>query len=261
MLSDLPVITLSSPGVIAFNLGNWQVRWYGIFIALGFLVSYFFAEKLIIKHKLSTDHFCNLIFLVLIFSVVFARLWFVFLSWEYFKDHLDEIPKIWHGGQSIHGGILGVVLGTILYSKINNISFYNYMDIISVVAPLGQCIGRWGNFFNNEAFGKPLTNGVVHLYIPKEFRPDMFLGFDCFHPTFLYESVLDFLLFLFLYKKFSMWRKTPGKTFWSYLLGYSMIRFVLEFLRTDSLYLIGDIASAHVVSVILFIISLIFLYK
>lgn len=262
-----PVITLSSPGAVAFYLGSWTIRWYGILIAFAFVLAYLIAEKIIQRRdrvSLPLSHFNDLMFFVLIFSVIFARLWFVFLSWDYFKDHLNEIPKIWYGGQSIHGGIFGAVLGTFLYSKIKKISFYNYMDLIAVIAPLGQAIGRWGNFFNNEAFGVPVETGLpclIRLYVPPDFRPEKYINYDYFHPTFLYESFLDFLIFVFLYKKYSTWKENKGKTFWMYLLCYSIIRFFLEFLRVDSLYLISNFASAHIVSVIIVAMSLFFLLK
>ena len=263
-LLPLLTITLLSPGSIAFHIGIWTVRWYGIFTAIGFLAVYLLAEKLIKEHKLNANHFNDLIFFILIFSVIFARLWFVFLSWNYFKYHLDEVPKIWYGGQSIHGGILGAVLAAFLYLKIKKISFYSYMDVLAVCAPLGQAIGRWGNFFNNEAFGIPVMAGSscpIRLLIPREFRPEKYLQYDYFHPTFLYESTLDVMLFIFLLGKYNQWKDKSGKTFWVYLLSYSVIRFFLEFLRVDSLYLFGNIASAHVVSVIIIVISLCFLFK
>lgn len=266
-LISLLTITLSSPGAVAFHIGAWPIRWYGIFIALGFVFAYLLAEKLVQRNNLNLNHFNDLIFLVLIFSIVFARLYFVILSWDYFKNHLDEIPKIWYGGQSIHGGIIGAVLATLLYSRVKKTSFYNYMDIIAVVTPLGQAIGRWGNFFNNEAFGKPLEEGqqfpcnFLQLYIPTEYRPESYINNQYFHPMFLYESFLNFLLFLFLYKKYLVWSKNPGKLFWIYLFCYSIIRFFLEFFRIDSLYLFDHFASAHVVSIIIILISLIALIK
>ena len=256
-----PVIVLSSPGAVAFNIGHLTVRWYGIFIAVAFLIAYFLAEQLIVKNNLNLNHFNDLIFFVLISSVIFARLYFVLLSWDYFKDHPGEIPKIWLGGQSIHGGIIGAVLAAVIYTKVKKISFYSYIDVISVLTPLGQAIGRWGNFFNNEAFGKPITNSFLRLYIPKEFRPDSYLNHDYFHPTFLYESILDFIIFIFLYRKYSSWKSKPGKTFWIYLLFYSIIRFFLEFLRVDSLYVFGNIPGAQVISVLIFIVALIFLLR
>ena len=262
MLSNFfPVITLSSPGQIAFHVGTWPVRWYGIMVALGFLLAYMLAEKLAEKNNLNVAYFNDLIFFVLIFSVIFARLWFVVLSWDYFKNHISEIPQIWYGGQSIHGGILGVIVATLIYTKLKKISFYSYIDLIAVVAPFGQAIGRWGNFFNNEAFGKPVINNLIRLKIPLEYRPEKYLAYEMFHPTFLYESLLNLIVFIFLYKKFSLWKDKPGKIFWSYLLSYSIIRFFLEFVRVDSLYLFGNFASAHVISVIVIFISSYFLIK
>jgi phosphatidylglycerol:prolipoprotein diacylglycerol transferase len=257
----LPWVTLSSPGTVAFYIFSHPVRWYGVLIGIAFLVAYSLAEKLVYKNNLDINRFSDLIFFILISSVVFARLYFVFLSWNYFKDHLDEIPKIWHGGQSIHGGILGAIIATVIYTKIKKISFYNYIDVIAVITPLGQAIGRWGNFFNNEAFGRPVVSSFLKLYIPKEFRPDLYLNNDYFHPTFLYESILDFIIFVFLYRKYSSWKTRPGKVFWTYLLSYSIVRFFLEFLRTDSLYMFGNIPGAQMVSVLIFIVAAMFLLK
>ena len=263
--SGLPLITLTSPGAVAFHIFNWPIRWYGVFVALGFLIGYLFAERLINKYSdritLSLRHFHDLVFWILIFSIVFARLYFVILSWNYFKDHLNEIPRIWYGGQSVHGGILGAVIAALLYTGIKKISFYKYMDIIALVFPLGQAIGRWGNFFNNEAFGKPIQNGLMRLYIPQEFRPEQYIDDKYFHPTFLYESFLDFVIFVFLYKKYNLWKEKPGKIFWVYLSSYSLIRFFLEFLRVDSIYLFGSISSAHIASTIIILVSSIALIK
>jgi phosphatidylglycerol:prolipoprotein diacylglycerol transferase len=256
MPSNLPMIILSSPGAIAFHIGSWPVRWYGILISGAFFLSYLIIEKLIKDNDLNLDVFNDLILYVLISSIVCARLWFVFLSFDYFKFHTDEIPKIWLGGQSIHGGILGAILAALLFCKIKKISFYKYMDLLAAVFPLGQAIGRWGNFFNNEAFGKPFFNGFIKLYIPSESRPMNFLNNEYFHPTFLYESFFDFIIFVFLFKNYSNWKEKPGKIFWVYLLSYSIIRFFLEFLRSDSLHLFGLYASAQVISIIVILISL-----
>jgi len=261
MLNNLPMIILSSPGGIAFHLGNWPVRWYGILISGAFFFSYLIVEKLIKDNDLNLDIFNDLILYVLISSVICARLWFVFLSFDYFKFHIDEIPKIWLGGQSIHGGIFGAILAALLFCKIKKISFYKYMDPLAAVFPLGQAIGRWGNFFNNEAFGKPFFNGFIKLYIPEEFRPINFLNNEYFHPTFLYESFLDFIIFVFLFKSYGKWKGHPGKIFWVYLLSYSIIRFFLEFSRSDSLHLFGSFASAQVISAIVILLSLINLVR
>ncbi len=262
MINDsIPQIILTSPGQIAFSIGDWPVRWYGVFIALAFFSAYMLAEKIVLKSKLDLEVFNDTIFYVLISSIVFARLWFIFLSFDYYKDHIDEIPKIWLGGQSIHGGILGGVLAVLIYSKIKNIPFYKYIDVLSIVFPMGQAIGRWGNFFNNEAFGRPVNNALIKLYIPEDFRPMQYIDFKYFHPTFLYESFLDFMIFVFLLKKYDSWSNKPGKVFWLYLLLYSSIRFVLEFIRVDSLYLFGHLPSAQVISVIVIIISLLNLKK
>lgn len=256
-----PTFILSSPGPIAFYIAMWPVRWYGIIIAVSFLICYGLAERLIKKNNLDLNSFNDLIFLVLIFGIVFARLYFVSLNANYFKDHLSEIPQIWLGGQSIHGGILGAIFAVFVFCRIKRISFFKYIDVFATVAPLGQSLGRWGNFFNNEAFGKPVDEWLIKLKIPLEYRPSGFLHNEYFHPTFLYESVLDFMLFVFIYTKFAIWKDKPGKIFWSYLFGYSLIRFCVEFLRTDSLSLFGNVASAHIMSIIIIVVSSFFLIR
>lgn len=260
-LVTLPCLTLSSPGQIAFNFGHLQIRWYGIFIAGAFLACYFVAEHLVKKYNLDLNHFNNLVFLILIFSVIFARLYFVGCNLDYFKNHLNEIPKIWLGGQSIHGGILGAVLACLIYSTFKKISFYSYVDIACVIAPLGQSIGRWGNFFNNEAFGLPASNSLIRLFIPAEYRPNNFLQSEYFHPTFLYESFLDFLIFIFLYRKYSYWRNNEGKVFWAYLFLYSLIRFFLEFVRVDRINMFLFLSLAQVVSLVIICTSIFMLKR
>jgi phosphatidylglycerol:prolipoprotein diacylglycerol transferase len=237
------------------------VKWYGVFIAISFLICYFLAENLVKKYNLSEIHFNNIIFFILISGIIFARLYYVFLNRAYFAKHINEIPMIWLGGQTIHGGIFGAIIAIFLYSKIKNISPFIFLDLISVVAPLGQSIGRWGNFFNNEAFGKPAISSLIRLYIPEEYRPLRHINHEYFHPVFLYESVLNLLIFMFLYKKFDRWRKAKGTIFWMYLLFYSIIRFFLEFIRTDSLYVFRYFASGHVISFILIIIASLMLFN
>ncbi len=258
MLNNFPHIILTSPGAIAFHIGSLTIRWYGVFIAIAFLIAYFIAENLIKKKQLNLECFNDLILLILIFSIFFARLWFVILSWDYFKNNLTEIPMIWLGGQSIHGGIFGAIFATLMFSKIRKVSFYAYIDVIAVVTPLGQAIGRWGNFFNNEAFGRPVQDHFfipIWLNIPIHYRPEKYLSYKFFHPTFLYESFFDLILFVFLYRNCLAWSNRPGKCFWFYLFGYSIIRFFLEFIRVDSLYLFGTFSSAHVISVVILILS------
>lgn len=261
MLSNIFPLTLSSPGYVAFHMGPLSIRWYGILIGIGFLVAYFLAERLVKKTNLSLNSFNDLVFLILVFSIVFARLWFVFLNFDYYRNNLDEIPKIWYGGQSIHGGLLGGILASLLYTRFKKISFYKYIDIAATVVPLAQAIGRWGNFFNNEAFGMPVRNSFIQLYIPKENRPLLYTDFEYFHPTFLYESFFDLIIFIFLYKKYYLWREKQGKIFWTYIFWYSFIRFFIEFIRIDSLYIFNLFPSAQFVSVILMIISLLILRK
>ena len=254
-------IILKSPGPIALTFGNVNIRWYGIFIALAFLISYLICEHLVKKGYLSLNVFTDLIIGTLISSIISARLWFVCGNLNYFKSNLEEIPKIWHGGQSIHGAIFGGILFIYIFSRIKKINFYSYIDIISCVMPLAQSIGRWGNFFNNEAFGKPLKSSILKLFIPFEDRPTQYFSFEYFHPTFLYEGFLDLVLFIFLYRKYPVWKNEKGKIFWFYLLSYSIIRYFLEFIRLDRILIFDRFSLAQITSVVIILVSIIVLSK
>jgi phosphatidylglycerol:prolipoprotein diacylglycerol transferase len=160
---------------------------------------------------------------------------------------------VWQGGLGIWGGIFGALLGLFMSTRKTR-KLFAYVDIFAVGAPLAQAIGRWGNYFNKELFGLP-TNLPWGIYIPFEFRPPINKYFDHFHPLFLYESLLCLILFVFLYKIFSRQKLfgkviSPGNIGIIYLIGYSFIRFFLEFLRTDPWKLVG-VPVASLVAIVI----------
>lgn len=238
-----------SPGSIFLDLGVLQIRWYGLMYAIAFLVCYSVAKKLIrhSKLKLSEEELSNLFVTTLVSGIIGARLWYVFLSWDFYSHNLLEIPQIWHGGQSIQGGILGVVLGLYLFHKN---SFVDKLALIATLAPLGQAIGRWGNFFNEEAFGK-ITNLPWKLYISDTGT--------FHHPTFLYESLWNLLTFFMLVKLFKN-QKTSLTIIASYLLLYSTGRLVIEPIRTDSLLILGMPAASLIAIISLVLAIIIYVY-
>lgn len=238
---------------------------YGITISLSIFLCILITQKLVVKYKKNEEIFWGLSFWTILCGILGARLYHVLDYFDYYRYHQLDIFKIWNGGMGIWGGILGGTLGAITYLKIKGEKIFPWLDIISVVTPLGQSVGRWGNFFNKEIFGLPTTL-PWGVYIEPEKRPVEFLNYSKFHPLFIYESILNFILFLFLlilYKKTN--EKTPSGTFLCiYLISYSTIRFFLEFLRINPWKI--EISSlflnvSQCISILVIIISIIFIFR
>ena len=239
-----------------FRLGNFELRWYSTLIALGILIDYFIARSYFKRRGWNPEHLDEALLLGVLFGILFARIYYVIFEWDYFKDHPSEIFKIWHGGIAIHGGFLGAIFAVWLYTKIKkNVSFtfLEALDVMGWLFPLAQGIGRWGNFFNYEAFGYP-TDLPWKMYVPPRSRPPQFASSEFFHPTFLYESLWDFMVFAILTLYVKREYKRPGEVISLYLVMYSMGRIMVERLRTDSLWL-GDIRMAQLFSAIAMIIG------
>jgi phosphatidylglycerol:prolipoprotein diacylglycerol transferase len=231
-------------------------------IAIGFVLASLVLARLSKRLELDAEKIVNCAFVVFLGGVVGARLYFVALSWHEFQDHLLNIFAIWQGGISIHGGIIGGTIAGWLYCCLAKLPVARVADLLSTVTPLGQSIGRWGNFFNSELFGKPVASDYpLRLYIPPENRPALYKDNSFFHPAFLYESVWDLGLFLLLY--YVVLPKTyryPGVTFLLYIGGYSLGRMLIEPLRVDSIMVAGAQAPfvVSVVSLVLSAIALLF---
>jgi phosphatidylglycerol:prolipoprotein diacylglycerol transferase len=230
-----------SPGAIALALGPLTIRWYGVMIALGFVAACVALTAKLKKWDLNAEPYINCALIVFMGGIAGARLYFVALSWDYFRDHLPEIVQIWHGGISIHGGIIGGAICGFAYCRRAQLAMLKAGDLITSVVPLAQAIGRWGNFFNSELFGKPVpADFPLKLFIPIDRRPSAYINDSYFHPTFLYESAWDFCLFLILYYfALEKLRKFPGAIFALYLVGYSIGRALIEPMRLDSIIING----------------------
>lgn len=253
-----------SPGHIAFSFSTIDVYWYGIIIALSILVGLFVICKIRNKYfeEISTDTICDLSFYLIIFGLIFARLYYVILDLPYFLRHPFDIPAIWNGGIAIQGAILGGVIGGYLYTKKHKLNFLRFADLFSFGLITGQIIGRWGNFFNSEAFGLP-TSLPWKLYIPYALRPIEYRNFEYFHPTFLYESLLNIIVLICLYiilKKQGTERKN-GIIFFLYMIFYSIVRLLVETIRIDSVLNISNIHIAHIAAIVILIAGGIGLYK
>lgn len=251
-------IILKSPGPIFFKLGEVTVRWYGIMIAIGFLSAAYFAGRLARRWDLDPEKMVNLSLIAFLGGVLGARLYFVALNLQEYLQRPQDILATWLGGMSIHGGIIGGLLCGIAYAHLAKMGHIRkYADIFGAVVPLGQAIGRWGNFFNSEAFGGPVSNTFpLALSIPMEARPEKYLDQELFHAAFLYESIWDLGLFILLY----FWgaeklRPYPGVCFLVYIALYSTGRLLIEPLRTDSI-MAGQLPVPIVASAVALVMAL-----
>jgi len=240
----------ASPGAIVFHVGPLAVRWYGLLIAAGVMLGTTLAHREALRRGQDPDKLLNLIVVVVLSALVGARLYYVGFNWEYYAANPSKILAIWEGGLAIHGGLIAGAGATLLYCRWVHLSPFVTTDILVPGVAIGQAIGRWGNFFNQEAFGVP-TDLPWKLYIDPYHRPPQLKSFEYFHPTFLYESLWNLLVFGVLW--FGLRKRLermPGALTLCYLGLYSVGRFVVEGLRIDSLML-GNLRAAQVVSLVL----------
>lgn len=249
---------------VAFYLFGRPVMKYGITMGTAIAVSVLLLNKIRKKYYndfISEDMLYDLSFWLIIGGIFGARLWYVLLNFQYYSLHIGEILALSQGGISIQGAIIGGVVAGFAYTKKHHLCFLKSADLFAFALPVGQAIGRWGNFFNSEAFGRP-CDLPWKLYIPIENRPVHFSEFEYFHPTFLYECIANIAVFCILYfllrQKFE---KYDGAIFFSYLILYSVIRFFIEFVRVDSVLNIGNIPIAVIVSIFFAVIGIVGLYK
>ena len=229
-----------------------------IAIAVGTLVSDFVASK---YYKLKKDTIIDMAPYCIIFGILGARLYYCLMDFAFYLKFPTEILAIRHGGISIHGAIIGGLLGVYIFSKRHKISFPKLCDISAVGLALAQAIGRWGNFFNSEAYGTP-TNLPWKLYIAPEFRHIPYLENEFFHPAFLYESILDIIIFaiLFFIMK-SQKLKKEGNLALIYLIMYSVARIFVEHYRIDSVTYIFGLPVAIFVSISIIILAVLLLIR
>ena len=233
----------ASPGPVAFYIpqilgfGPIPVRWYGILMATAIVVGLWWGHRQAKRDGLPADEIVNVGQWAILAGLLGARAYEVIFNWDYYGQHPSKIPAVWEGGLAMHGGlIVGPIVGAVLAWK-KQIPILRGLDVTGPAMVLGQAIGRWGNFFNEEAFGRP-TGVPWKMYVSPAHRPPGFGQFEYFHPTFLYESLWDFAVFLALVA----WlrprlREHPGAVFFCYIGLYSVGRFAIEALRLDSFWL------------------------
>lgn len=256
---------------VAFTVLGRNVYWYGIFIGLAVILGVWMAMREAKRTGQSPDLYVDFIIYALIFAIIGARLYYVIFSWDYYSAHPEKIFALREGGLAIYGGIIGGVLTAVVYCKKKKVNFWLLADTVAPCLAFGQMMGRWGNFFNREAFGG-YTNGLFAMRLQEsQVRTGdisqqvlahiaNYGGVDYIqvHPTFLYESLWNFCLFLLLVK-FRPKKKFDGQVLGLYFLGYALGRVWIEGLRTDQLML-GPFAVSQVLSGILILCAAAFLY-
>ena len=234
---------------VAFSIGTYEVHWYGIVIAFGFALAVLYGGRMAYKWKMSLDGMTDVLLWGTVFGIIFARAYYVFFQWDYYSLHPGEIIAIWNGGIAIYGGIIGAIIGAAIGCKAGKINFQNLLDLGALGLLIGQGIGRWGNFFNQEAFGTNTETALFRMWSAKirdtlsadqadllakgiEVNPE-----QAVHPTFLYESVWCLLVFAMLHIIVTKHRKFKGEVFLLYGIFYGLERMIVEGMRTDSLYI------------------------
>jgi phosphatidylglycerol:prolipoprotein diacylglycerol transferase len=233
----------TSPGPLLFQLGPFSLRWYGLLIAVAVLLGLLLATRLGRQRGIEPALIADLLPILVLAAVIGARTYYVLFEWRQYQLNWLDALAIWRGGIAIHGALIGGSLAVIVYARWRRIPFWSLLDVLVPSVALGQAIGRWGNFFNSEAFGLP-TDLPWKLTIPFANRPNEFLDQATFHPTFLYESLWNLgvlVLLLLLFRRASLGRLNlpAGALSCVYLLSYSTGRLWIEGLRIDPLCLIG----------------------
>lgn len=245
-----------SPTDVAFDVFGFPIYFYGIILASAIFVGVYCAYFLykLFYNKQEASKIIDFSPYIIIIGIIGARLYYCLVNFSYYVKHPLEIFYIRQGGLSIHGVIIIGILALYTFSKKYKMSFLKLIDVFLCGTALGQSIGRWGNFFNSEAFGTP-TNLPWKLYIPITHRPPQYIDFKYFHPTFLYESIFDFLIFLILLICFKKLSKSPGVLACLYLIMYSIVRIIVEHFRIDSVLNIEGIPIAQLVSLIIIVVA------
>ena len=236
---------------VFLDLGIVQIQWYSIFIFLGLLVGGLISIFESKKFGISEDFFINLFFYMVPIAIIGARLYYVAFNWNYYQSNQMEIFRIWNGGLAIHGAIIFGLIWAIIYSKKYKINYLRILDIIVVGLLIGQAIGRWGNFFNQEAYGSITTLSFLEsLRLPTFIIEGMNIGGNYYHPTFLYESIWTLVGFIAILKIRRNKYIKIGQITSFYLVWYGIGRLIIESMRMDSLML-GDIKMAQLASLIM----------
>ena len=240
------------------SIGRFSIRWYAVLILTGTLIAFYFAKKNIDNYRnINHDDFMDDAFINMVWSgLVGARLWYcVFNNFSYYFSHPISILRIWDGGLAIHGTVLFGCLSMYFYCKKKNVSFIKFLDAILPCVLIGQAIGRWGNFLNQECYGYTVQESYFDGFL-SFLKEGMCVNGTYYEPLFFYESMtclLGFVLINFVLRKYQNKR---GDLTWAYMMWYGVIRYFIEWHRTDSLF-IGNIKTAQLVSIVFIAVGLV----
>ncbi|GAX91208.1 prolipoprotein diacylglyceryl transferase [Effusibacillus lacus] len=243
---------------VAVTIGPLKIHWYGIIMTSAFVFGVLLAQFHARKFGIDPEHILNMAMYIIPLAIIGARAYYVIFEWDNYKDNIWEAFAIWHGGLAIHGGLIGGTLGGIWYVSRHKMPVLLFGDLIMPSVILGQAIGRWGNFINQEAHGGEVPEEFMNMF-PNFIKEQMFINGAYYEPTFLYESLWNLLVFGILMLLLHKFKKFDGQVMFSYLILYSVGRYFIEGLRTDSLML-GPLRVAQLVSLILILAGIALLY-
>jgi len=243
---------------VAFQIMSFEIRWYSLAYITGIIIGWLLCKKVLIQKSDINEKFDDYITYLVIGIIIGGRLgYIIFYNFSYYINNFFDIFKVWEGGMSFHGGLIGIIVASILFSKKNNQDSFLYMDLVSLVAPIGIFFGRLANFINSELYGTPtdIPWAVTFIQVDNLSR----------HPSQLYEAILEgVILFLILmYFKNKDYLKKPGLISGLFLIFYSIFRFFIEFVRVPDEqlgYLIFELSMGQIISLIFFVIGIILFY-
>jgi phosphatidylglycerol:prolipoprotein diacylglycerol transferase len=241
---------------VFLELGPFTIYWYGVIIGTGAMLGLWLAVRESERRGLDKEVFVDLVLWAIPIAILSARAYYVLFKLDYYLANPAEIIMIWNGGLAIHGGLIGAIVTALVFARKRGISFWKLADIGAPSIILGQAIGRWGNFMNQEAHGGEVTRAFLEsLYLPDFIVNQMYINGAYYHPTFLYESLWSLAGFaiLLLLRRVNLRR---GELFLTYVIYYSVGRFFIEGLRTDSLMLTESLRIAQVISIGLIILAI-----
>lgn len=238
---------------IAIQIGKISIHWYAIFIVLAFCVGLYLCSRKNGQYGIKFENVLELFLILVPIALICARLYYCIFKIDLYIKNPVQILNIKSGGLAIYGGIIGGAITSFIYCKVKNINFLDLLDYIVPYLALGQAIGRWGNFFNIEAYGTKTSSFLRMRIIENGAYVEV-------HPTFFYESLVTFLIFVFLIKQ-QKTRKFSGEIAYTYLIGYSFARFFIEGKRSDSLMLF-NLKISKILSLVIFVVfCFILIYK
>ncbi|WP_324196340.1 prolipoprotein diacylglyceryl transferase [Bombilactobacillus apium] len=248
---------IASLNPIFWQGGPLTIRWYGILIACGAIIGVWMALREARRQKIDPDNIVDLVLWGVPFALIGARLYYVAFEWPFYSQNPGEIIKIWHGGIAIYGGLLAAFIVTLVFTHQRQLPLWSILDIAAPSVLVGQIVGRWGNFMNQEAFGAITSQHFLQsLRLPPFVIQQMLINGHYRQPTFLYESswnLLGLIIILILRRRPGLLKQ--GEVFLTYVMWYAWGRFFIEGMRTDSLYLTGSLRISQILSVVFFLVA------